>query len=229
MVNKYFIGSHISERKFRQIVRFFSLDIEAKKTAELTGISRQSINKIYAAIRQRIVDICSVPIQPTIGEFELDESYFGAHRVLGIRGRGARGKIIVFGIFKRPNTIYTYIVNDCSTETLMPIIKEIVHPNAIVITDGFKTYNTLNKEGFKHHFTVNHGENEFAKPPMIHTNGIENFWGGLCKVRFSMFRGINKSTFYLHLKECEFRYNNKEKDIYKLLIYNFRIFPLKLS
>lgn len=123
MVNKYFIGSHISERKFRQIVRFFCLDIEAKKTAELTGISRQSINKIYAAIRQRIVDICSVPIQPTIGEFELDESYFGAHRVRGIRGRGARGKIIVFGIFKRPNTIYTYIVNDCSTETLIPIIK----------------------------------------------------------------------------------------------------------
>ena len=71
MVNKYFIGSHISERKFRQIVRFFCLDIEAKKTAELTGISRQSINKIYAAIRQRIVDICSVPIQSTIGEFDL--------------------------------------------------------------------------------------------------------------------------------------------------------------
>ncbi|MBO5385123.1 transposase, partial [bacterium] len=47
----------------------------------------------------------------------------------------------------------------------------------IVITDGFKTYNTLNKEGFKHHFTVNHGENEFAKSSMIHTNGIENFWG----------------------------------------------------
>ena len=64
-------------------------------------------------------------MQPTIGEFELDESYFGAHRVRGIRGRGARGKIIVFGIFKRPNTVYTYIVNDCSTETLMPIIKEI--------------------------------------------------------------------------------------------------------
>ena len=51
MVNKYFIGSHISERKFRQIVRFFCLDIEAAKTAELTGISRQSINKIYAVIR----------------------------------------------------------------------------------------------------------------------------------------------------------------------------------
>ena len=66
----------------------------------------------------------------------------------------------------------------------MPIIKEIVHPKAIVITDVFKTYNTLNNEGFKHHFTVNHGENEFAKSPMIHTNGIENFWGGCVRSVF---------------------------------------------
>ena len=55
------------------------------------------------------------------------------------------------------------IINDCSTETLIPITKEIIHHNATVITDGFKTYNTLNKESFKHHFTVNHGENELAK------------------------------------------------------------------
>ena len=33
-------------------------------------------------------------------------------------------------------------------------------------------------------------------------NGIENFWG-LAKVRLSKFRGIHKSHFYLHLKECE--------------------------
>ena len=50
MVNKYFIGSHISERKFRQFVWLFCLDIEAKKVSELTGISRQSINKIYAEL-----------------------------------------------------------------------------------------------------------------------------------------------------------------------------------
>ena len=73
---------------FAKLSVCFSLDIEDKKTAELTGISRQSINKIYAAIRQRIVDTCSVPIQPIIiSEFELDESYFGTHRVRGIRGR----------------------------------------------------------------------------------------------------------------------------------------------
>ena len=42
MVNKYFIGSHISERKFRQIVKFFCLDIEAKKDA--TPVAKETNN-----------------------------------------------------------------------------------------------------------------------------------------------------------------------------------------
>ncbi len=39
----------------------------------------------------------------------------------------------------------------------------------------------------------------------------------------------SKDTFYLHLKECEFRYNNRDKNIYKLLLKKIRKKPLKLS
>jgi transposase-like protein len=35
-----------------------------------------------------------------VGQIVVDESYFGARRVKGKRGRGARGKIIVFGLLK---------------------------------------------------------------------------------------------------------------------------------
>ena len=123
MNNRYFYGSHLKERKFRQIVRLFSLDIEAKKTAKMTGVSRQSINKIYAAIRRRIVEICEEKQPPSLGEFELDESYFGARRIRGIRGRGAQGKTIVFGIMKRTGAVSAYVVETCSTRALMPLIK----------------------------------------------------------------------------------------------------------
>ena len=41
-------------------------------------------------------------------------------------------------------------------------------------------------------------------------NGIENFWG-VVKARLYKFKGRNKETFYLHLKECEFRFNNRHK------------------
>ena len=123
MKNKYIFGTHISERKTRAIIRYFSFDIEAKKAAQLTGISRQTINKFYCMFRERIAEICESESPFTNGEIELDESYFGARRVRGIRGRGARGKIPVFGMLKRGEKVYTQIVKNCSMNELMPIIK----------------------------------------------------------------------------------------------------------
>jgi len=40
----------------------------------------------------------------------------------------------------------------------------------------------------------------------VYINSIEGFRGD-AKVRFVEFRGVSKNTFYLHLKECEFRFN----------------------
>ena len=71
MKNKYIKVTHISERKIREIIRFFSLDIEAKKTAELTGISRPTMNKFYRIFRERIAELCEVESPFTNGEIEL--------------------------------------------------------------------------------------------------------------------------------------------------------------
>ena len=67
----------------------------------MTGISRQTINKFYAAFRKRIAEICEEKSLFENGEIEIDESYFRARRVRGKRGRGAQGKIPVFGMLKR--------------------------------------------------------------------------------------------------------------------------------
>ena len=227
MKNKYIKVTHISERKTREIIRLFCLDIEAKKTAELVGISRQTINKFYGAFRERIAEICEAESPFENGEVELDESYFGARRVRGIRGRGARGKIPVFGMLKRGERVYTQVVKNCSMHELMPIIQGKADTGAVIYSDGFKTYDGLVNYGYKKHFRVKHGENEFADG-RNHINGIENFWG-LCKVRLAKFRGVHKKTFYLHIKECEFRYNFRNKNIYLTLLKNFRKQPLKLS
>lgn len=227
MKNKYIKVTHISERKTREIIRLFSLDIEAKKTAELTGVSRQTINKFYKAIRQRIAELCEAESPFTNGEVELDESYFGARRVRGIRGRGAKGKTAVFGMLKRGDKVYTQIVKRVSVNELIPIITGKADPGAVLYTDGFRTYDGLVNYGYKKHYRVKHGENEFADGHN-HINGIENFWG-LCKVRLAKFRGMHKHTFYLHIKECEFRYNCRNKNLYLILLKVLRNDPLKLS
>ena len=95
MKNKYIVRSRISEKKFREILRYFCLDLEAVKIAEICKISRNSINKILKEIRKLMAGECE-KISKMKGEIELDESYFGAKRVRGKRGRGASKKIPVF-------------------------------------------------------------------------------------------------------------------------------------
>jgi len=111
MKNKYVYHLRISAPKFREIVKLFSLDLEADQTAQITGLNRNTINKYYKTFRGRIVHVCNQN-SPFYGEIEVDESYFGARRARGKRGRGAYGKTIVFGLLKREGKVYTEIVPD---------------------------------------------------------------------------------------------------------------------
>ena len=92
----------------------------------MTGLSRNSIEKIFVAVRHRLSLLCAPERKLSTGVYELHESYFGAHRIRGIRGRGAKGKTIVFGILKRSGSMNTFIVNQCSEKTLMTIIKQVI-------------------------------------------------------------------------------------------------------
>ena len=76
------------------------------------------------------------------GEIELDESYFGGIRK-GKRGRGTGGKTAVFGLLKRNDKVYTFVVKDTKTDTLMPSITSKIKPDSIVYTDCYKSYNAL--------------------------------------------------------------------------------------
>ena len=227
MINKYIKSSRISEHQTRSILKCFSLDFEATKIVSLTGVSRQTINRILLALRERIAYLCEQESVFEKGSVEFDESYFGAKRVRGKRGRGARGKHIVFGLIKRGGNVYTQVVSNCSVSELYPIIASKVSPDSTVYTDGFKTYDGLVDYGYQKHYRVQPGNNEFANGHN-HINGIENFWGW-AKMRLTKFRGISKKTFYLHLKECEFRFNHRSEDLYKILLKELRKSPLKLS
>jgi transposase len=225
--NKYVIRSRISEAKFRQIILLFSEDLSATQISHLTHLSRQTINKYLTAIRLRILELSLLQSDPLVGQIEVDESYFGARRVRGKRGRGARGKMIVFGLLKRGDQVYTEIVPNCKSATLQRIIKGKTSIDSVIHSDGWRGYNGLVDFGYKKHFRVHHSKNEFARGSS-HINGIESFWG-YAKTRLVKFKGMDKKMFNLHLKECEFRFNNRKQNIFKILLEVFRKESLKLS
>ena len=221
--NKYQKYSKISERKFRQILRYFALDFTATDTARLTSISVRSVNTIFLKLRQRLVQECEKQT-PFKGVVEIDESYFGSRRIRGKRGRGAGGKTIVFGIFKRGDKVYTEIVPDAKKASLIKVIRGHVSLESVIHTDGWSGYNGLVDVGYSKHFRVHHRDNEFATGNR-HINGIESFWS-YAKRRLVKFNGISKKKFFLHLKETEFRFNHRSENLYKVLLKMLRKQPI---
>jgi transposase len=184
-------------------------------SAKLSCLNRNTVNRYLTLIRSAIAQHCQRE-SPFSGDVELDESYFGARRVRGKRGRGARGKTIVFGIYKRNGRVYPQTIPNCKKASLQAIIQGRVDLTSTIHTDGFRSYDGIVHMGYKKHYRVQHGQDEFVRGTS-HINGIEGFWG-LAKTRLVKFKGMSRSTFYLHLKECEWRFNHRDEDLYQLLL-----------
>ncbi len=222
-LNRYYRFAKISERKTRQILKYFALDLTAQKTAVLTDLTRKSVNGIYLKIRNRVAEEAERASPFASCQIEVDESYFGARRIRGKRGRGASGKTIVFGIYKRNGCVYTEIVPNVQQKTLQNIIRGKVSLDSVIHSDGWRGYNGLVDVGYSKHLRVNHSDDVFAIGD-IHINGIESFWS-YAKRRLQKFNGVSPKTFYLHLKECEYRFNHRNENLQLLLLKLLERFP----
>ena len=194
----------LSRNHQSRLIEFFIGEVTARTAASLIGISRPTATLFYRKLREIIFwNLERDAYEVFNGEIELDESYFGGHRK-GKRGRGAAGKIIVFGILKRNGKVYTHIVRNTKTKTLLPIISDKIEPDSIIYTDCYNAYNMLDISLWHHH-RINHSTH-FAEQKFNHINGIENFWSQAKRI-LRKYNGIPRKTFHLFIKECEFRFN----------------------
>ncbi len=181
--------SRLTPRQQSRLLEHFVAGTTARAASELIGIQANTSATFYLRLRKLIAS--KLPSYELFGEVEADESYFGGRRK-GMRGRGAAGKVAVFGLLKRGGKVYTAIVPNAKTETLLPIIKEHVRPDSMVYTDTFRSYNALDVSSFQH-VRINHSE-LFADRDN-HINGIENFWNQ-AKRHLRRFNGIKPENFY---------------------------------
>ncbi|AIK89929.1 IS1595 family transposase [Glaesserella parasuis] len=187
----------------KKLLEFFVLEVTARSAADLLGIQPNSAILFYRKIREVISYHLALEVDEVFdGQIELDESYFGGHRK-GKRGRGAAGKVAVFGILKRQGKVFTVVVNDTKITTLMPVMSRKIKPDSWVYTDTYHSYDALDVSEF-HHERINHSELFTVK--QNHINGIENFWSQAKRI-LRKYNGIDRKSFPLFLKECEFRFH----------------------
>ncbi len=168
--------SRLSHYKQDRLIEHFVAGTTARCAGSLAGVNRKTAAYYYLRLREIIAHKLEQECHEAFGgEIEVDESYFGGRRK-GHRGRGAAGKIPVFGLLKRGGKVYTKIIPDASSATLFPIIERKVIPDSIVYSDCWRGYNVLDVSDFKH-FRINHSK--LFADKANHINGIENFWNPL--------------------------------------------------
>ncbi len=193
--------SKISEAKFRELVRYFALDLDAHKIAALTRLNRNTVNRYLLLIRKRIAEFCD-EVSPVEGGAAFDASLIG--------GRGARGnggaRLPAIGIFQRGGRIFT----------------EIVQPEGAQATPGPGGPDSiLRPEQWRDRSPGGKDPSERERG----ANGIRSF-RAYARRRLAKFRGVPGTTFYLHLKESEFRFNHRNRNIYLVVLKLLREKPL---
>ena len=131
MKNKYIVRSRISEAKFREILKYFTEDIEASKISNLTKISEATLCKIFREIRILMSKECE-KISKFSGEISssqarLEASLWDWRKLLLLRfARNCEQN----GMLKRDGKVYTGIVKNCSANELIPILSEFLKESA---------------------------------------------------------------------------------------------------
>jgi len=200
----------ISRQKYTILFNSFVSDIVSSKASEITSINRKTADRYYCIFRKAITsDALRERKGADLGNgIEVDESYFGAKRVRGKRGRGAGRKIIVLGLLKRKGSVYTQIISSAEKSEIMPIIGKVVQSGSDIYSDGWRSYDALAVYGYNHK-KVKHTENEFAREDGTHINGVESYWSWV-KRRLNKFNGIPKKQFTAHMIESEWRFNHRD-------------------
>ena len=198
--------SGLSQHKQDRLQEHFVVWTTARCAASLVGVNFKTGAYYFHRLREIIAHHLEQDEDTVFSrEIEVDESYFGGKRK-GKHGRGAAGKVLVFGLLKRGGKVNTKVISVASLAILYPIIKRKVVLDSIVYSDCWRGYNVLNLSDFKH-FRINHSK--LFADKANHINGIKNFWNQ-AKRHMRKFNGDPKVHFGLFLKECEWRLNNSD-------------------
>lgn len=209
--NKYYRRSRISEDKFRSVVRCFAEDLSATDTALLTGLTRKSATAIFLKIRRRVAQECRRNSPFATGRVEMKESHSCTLCVCGRRGCGTMTGKPLFSLLAYDDQVHTQIIPDCKKAPLRAIIRGRAVADEIMRNNGWHGYQGLVDVEYERAYGVTNEGGDAAAERRARSQ-IESFWQ-FARQRLEKFNGIPNRTFYLHLKECEWRFNARQRDL----------------
>ena len=194
-----------------RLIEFFCLGVPAYRLRFQVPLNLKTIQRWFQILREVIYENQVMAIHALSGEIEMDETMFGGKRP-GKRGWGATGKHMVFGILQRDGIVLSFPITSRGKQELIPLMTVHTKPGSLYYTDDWHAYTFLPIRG--NHVII---KKELGKPRgRDHINGIEGFWS-YAKHWLYHYRGVPKQYFHFYLKEIEWRFNNRDKNLVTIL------------
>jgi transposase-like protein len=196
------VNRHTTDRCFR-LLRAAIYRTRSQEAIVLTPEDVAEFDEVYI----------SAGLKGNAGGLELDRE--PRPRGLSRRGRGTwdSDRLPVFGLLCRNGQVRLFVLKNVQTNTIRPIVHQMVSRGAKVYTDGYSIYHFLSREGYCHQ-TVNHGAGEYALDldgdghNEVHCNTVECTWSWLRQM-VRTFRGISKVYLPLYVAQFEFLFNHR--------------------
>jgi transposase-like protein len=220
--NKYYKRSKIPEWKFRSLVHYFAQDLSAAEVARLTGVTRKSVTTIFLKLRQRIAQDCVRHSPLPANRREQSEERSCTRCICGKRGCGINHGKPLFSLLEQDHHIYTVIIPDCKKAPLRAVIRGRHVDTAVLRNNGWHGYDGLIDVEYEKAF---HVSKDCPTDDLYSLNEIDSFWS-FARNRLEKFNGIPNRTFPLHLKECEWRFNLRDRNLYAELLDLLRHHPI---
>jgi len=194
-----------------RLIEYFCFGVPVYRLRFQIPLDRKTILRWFRILRETIYDHESKKLSALSGEIEMDETMFGGKRP-GKRGWGAFGKHMVFGMFQRHGKVLTFPINSRGKQEMVPLMTAYTKTGSLYYTDAWHAYTFLDIRG--NHVII---RKEKGRPKgRNHINGIEGFWS-YAKHWLYHYRGVPSQNFHLYLKEIEWRFNNREENLVKIL------------
>lgn len=215
-----FSKSHLTISQWIIAIALFKIGVNALGLQWAIGCHYRTARRVLHLIRAAVAK--DPLLQKLSGEIEVDEAYYGG-RQKGQRGRSARGKTIVLGFKERPRQegdhpkAKTVVIPNVSESAILETIERHVDKGSTVYSDGFRGYNSLGANGYQH-LPFDHSA-KFIETDVIHTQGIESYWGVTKPLTKARYRKLTKENMPYICAENDFRFNHgRNHDFIRLVL-----------